>query len=109
MTNVASIFQFCHIRGLPKMLVSDNGSVFTSTEFSEFVKHNGIQNVKSALYHTASNGLSESAVQTFKAFIKKSTAGTIEKCVLRFLLQYRITAHSTTGVTPAEMLFGRQP
>ena len=80
MTNVAPILQFCHIRGLPKMLVSDNGSVFTSTEFSEFVKHNGIhsQNVKSALYHTASNGLAESAVQTFKAFIKKSIADTIE-------------------------------
>ena len=108
-TNVTSTFQFCHIHGLPKMLVSDNRSVFTSTDFSEFVKHNSIQNVKSPLYHSASNGLVERAVQTFKVFMKKSTASTIKTCVLHFLSQYRITAHSTTGVTPAEMLFGHRP
>ena len=52
------------------MLVSDNVSVFTGVEFSEFVKHNGIWHVKSAPYHAASDGLAERAVQTFKAFMK---------------------------------------
>ena len=81
--------------GLPKMLVSDNGSIFTSTEYTshdQFIKHNGIQHVKPAPYHAASNGLAERAVQTFKAFMK-STAGTINTCVLYFLSQYRITPH----------------
>ena len=41
--------------------------------------------------------------------MKKSTAGTINTRVSRFLSQYRITPHSTTGVTPAEMLMGRRP
>ena len=83
MTNATSAITIGHLHsifathGLPEMLVSDNGSVFTSTEFSEFVKHNGIRHVKSAPYHAASNGLAERAVQTFKAFMKKSTAGTI--------------------------------
>ena len=48
--------------GLTEMLVSNNGSVFIRTEFSEFVKHNGIRHVKSAPYHAASNGLAERAV-----------------------------------------------
>ena len=88
----------------------DNGSVFTSTEFSDFIKHNGIRHVELALYHAASNGWEERAVQTFKAFnVKKSTASTIHTHVSCFLSQYRITPHSTTGVTPAEMLFGHQP
>ena len=114
MTNATSAITIEHLRfifathGLPEMLVSDNRSVFTSTEFSEFVKHNGIRHVKSAPYHAASNGLAERVVQTFKAFMKKSTAGTINTQVSRFLSQYRITPHSTTGVTPAEMLMGRQ-
>ena len=74
---ITYIFATC---GLPKILVSDNGSIFTSTEFSQFVKHNGIQRVKPAPYHAASNGLAERAVQTFKAFMK-STAGTINTCM----------------------------
>ena len=55
--------------------------------------------------HPASNGLAEKAVRTFKEFMKV----TIDTRVARFLLQYRITPHSTTGISPAEMLMGRCP
>ena len=95
--------------GLPEMLVSNNGSVFTSAEFSDFVKHNDIWDVKSASYYAASNGLAERAAQTFKVFMKKSTAGTTHTRASHFLSQYRITPHSTAGVTPAEILFGHWP
>ena len=95
--------------GLPEMLVTDNGTVFTSNEFSRFTKQNGICHVRSAPYHPASNGLVERAVQTFKDFMKKMRDGSVEVNVLRFLLQYRITPHSTTGISPAEMLMGRRP
>jgi len=91
------------------MLVTDNGSVFTSDEFTRFVKQNGIRHVRSAPYHPASNGLVERAVQTFKEFMKKMSCGSIEANVSRFLLQYCITPHSTTGVSPAEILMGRRP
>ena len=83
MTNATSAIPIEHLHsiiathGLPEVLVSDNGSVFTTTEFSEFVKHNGNRHVKSAPYHAASNGLAVRAVQTFKVFMKKSTAGSI--------------------------------
>ena len=81
---------------LPEMLVTYNSTVFTSNEFKSFTKQNGIQHVTSALYlHPASNGLAERAVQTFKNFMKKSTNGSIEACVSRFLLQYRITPQRT--------------
>ena len=56
-----------------------------------FTKQNGIRHVTSAPYHPASNGLAERAVQTFKKFMKKSTNGSMESRVSRFLLQYRIT------------------
>ena len=55
--------------GLPEMLVIDNGSVFTSSEFQDFTKRNGIRHVTSAPYHPASNGLAERVVQTFKEHI----------------------------------------
>ena len=39
--------------GLPEILVSDNGAVFTSKEFQEFLTRNGIHHVRSAPYHAS--------------------------------------------------------
>ena len=45
--------------GLPRTVVSDNGSVFTSSEFENFLQKNGICHIRTAPYHQASNGLAE--------------------------------------------------
>ena len=95
--------------GLPEIIVSDNGSAFTSELFQAFTKQNGIRHVRSAPYHPASNGLAERAVQTFKEAMKRSTTGDLETRLSRFLFQYRITPHTTTGIPPAELLLGRRP
>ena len=60
------------------MIVSDNGSIFTSTKFQEFTNRNAIRHVTTAPYHPSSNGLAERAVQTFKAAMKKVTSGPME-------------------------------
>ena len=94
--------------GLPDMIVSDNGTCFTSQEFQEFVVKNGIKHVRTTPYHPSSNGQVERAVKIFKEGLKKLTQGTLETQIARFLFQYRITPHTTTGVSPAELLMGRQ-
>eukprot|EP00731_Ephydatia_muelleri_P000099 Em0001g99a len=76
----------CH--GLPEVLVSDNGTAFTSTEFQTFVQRNGFRHIRSAPYHPATNGLAERAVQTVKNALRK-TSGDIDTCLSRFLFQYR--------------------
>ena len=88
--------------------MSDNGAAFTSTEFQTFVQRNGFRHIRSAPYHPATNGLAERAVQTVKNALRK-TSGDIDTCLSRFLFQYRITPHSTTGRSPAELLLGRKP
>ena len=94
--------------GLPETVVTDNGSVFTSQEFEDFMHRNGIHHSRSAPYHPATNGLAERAVQTFRSAVKKQHSGTIETKLARFLFHYRITPHTSTGETPAKLLMGRQ-
>ncbi|KAL5484391.1 hypothetical protein EMCRGX_G020882 [Ephydatia muelleri] len=94
--------------GLPDILVSDNGSAFSSSEFEEFVKRNGFRHIRVAPYHPASNGAAERAVQTLKEYLSK-TRGDLETRLSRFLFQYRLTPHTSTGSSPAELLFGRRP
>ena len=43
--------------GLPEIIVSDNGTAFTSKEFQEFTQANGIVHIKTAPYHPASKQL----------------------------------------------------
>ena len=96
------------IHGLPTTLVSDNGSNFTSSEFEEFMKMNGIKHIKVAPYNPASNGLAERAVRIFKEGYKKMEDGSVRTKLSRFLLSYRTAPHSTTGVPPAELLMKRR-
>ena len=63
--------------GLPKMVVSDNDTAFTSSEFQDFMKQNGIVHCRSAPYHPSSNGI---AVQSLKEGLNKLT-GSIESRV----------------------------
>ena len=43
--------------GLPRTIVYDNGPCFTSSEFEQFMKCNGIRNLETSPYHLDSNGL----------------------------------------------------
>ena len=94
--------------GLPEILVTDNGPSFSSSEFTDFVKANGIQHVKTVQYHPASNGLAERAIQTFKTCMKKLSKGSLQDRVNIFLFKYRTTPQTTIGVSPAELLMGRK-
>ena len=95
------------IFGLPVSIVSDNGPCFTSVEFKQFLNKGGVKHVTTAVYKPATNGLAEKMVQTFKNMLRK-TKEPVGLAIDRFLFHYRITPHSTTGVSPAELMFGRK-
>ena len=44
-----------------------------------------------------------------KQGLKKITQGSIRTRLAKGLKAYRLTPHSTTGMSPAEMLLGRHP
>ncbi len=97
------------LHGLPKQLVTDNGPQFTSVEFREFCQIHGIQHILTPPYHPASNGEAERLVQSFKGAMIKAVKGGGDKdlALAKFLLQYRVTPHPTTGRPPCELLMGR--
>ena len=94
--------------GIPQKIVSDNGPTFTSQEFKTFMTQNGVLHITSAPYHPSTNGLAERAVQTFKQALKRIQGSSIQEKLSKFLFQYRITPHTTTGIAPAELFMGRR-
>ena len=96
--------------GIPRQLVSDNGPQFTSDEFKEFMTSNRIKHIRSSPYHPATNGAAERLVQTMKQALRASHqhGQPVELALATFLLQYRTTPQSTTGVTPSLLFLSRE-
>ncbi|KAL3121300.1 hypothetical protein niasHT_008282 [Heterodera trifolii] len=108
---IEAIRKLIWTHGLPEQIVSDTGPQFTSKEFEEFCSKRGIERTLTAPYHPQSNGEAERFVQTFKKgmlLVKKDTNWDNELAMNQFLLKYRVTLHSATGRSPAEMIFGRK-
>jgi hypothetical protein len=93
--------------GLPKELVSDNGTQFTAYEFKTFLKNNGVKQTLTPPYHSASNGAAERLVQTFKLSFNKNDNLNDEHKLTNFLFAYRNTPHQSTGQTPAQLFMNR--
>ena len=76
--------------GLPEILVSNNGPQFTSDEFVQLPKTNGIKHLKSAPNHLTTNGIADIFVQTFKQSLRamKWEASSVERKLATFLMAY---------------------
>ena len=93
--------------GLPISICSDNGPCFTSSDFKDFMSKSGVKHITTAVYRPSTNGLAERMVRTFKRALLLSK-DPVQLTIDKFLFNYRMTPHTTTGVTPAELMFGRK-
>ena len=109
-TTITALRDIFSRHGLPEILVSDNGSQFTSKEFEKFCVTNGIVHRTSAAYKPSTNGQAERVVQILKSAIKQAqlTHTDVSAQIAKYLLVYRNTPHSTTGEPPSLMLMGRR-
>lgn len=93
------------------ILVSDNGPQFTSSQFDDFCKAEGIYHIKTPPYHLQSNGQAEIFVDTFKRALNKAKGEeSIPDVLQTFLQRYRMTpnAQLPNDCSPAEVMFGRK-
>ena len=105
---IEKLWEIFATHGLPATDVSDNGTNSTSKEFQEFMQRNGIKHIVVSPYHLSSNGRVERAARIFKEGMKKMKERTIKTRLARFLFNYCIPPHTTTGVAPAELLLKRR-
>ena len=101
--NVFSMF------GIVSELKTDNGAPFNGEEFKQFAKHYGfVHQIIIPVWHK-DNDIIERFMKNLgkvvqSAHIQKKS---YKQELHEFLRSYRSTPHTTTGVAPADLMFGR--
>ena len=89
------------VHGIPQKCVTENGPCFISQEFAHFMESNGVDLIHSTPYHPATNDLADKSVQTVKnGLSRQGREHSMEERFAAFLLTYRVTPQSTTGIAP---------
>lgn len=97
----------CH--GFPIKIITDNAPNLISVDVRNFCNMYGIKHKKSTAYHPQGNAEIERLYRSTSKFIKALTAEgrRWEHELYNFLLTYRNTPHTTTGISPARLLMSR--
>uniref|UniRef100_A0A8C4SI54 Integrase catalytic domain-containing protein n=1 Tax=Erpetoichthys calabaricus TaxID=27687 RepID=A0A8C4SI54_ERPCA len=98
--------------GIPKEVLTDQGTPFTSDTFREVAKLLKIKHLRTSVYHPQTDGLVERFNQTLKQMLRKvvSADGRNWDELLPFVLfAYREVPQASTGFSTFELLYGRQP
>ena len=92
--------------GIPRCIVSDGGTQFTSQEFKDFTKAWGIHHTITPQTNTQSNGQAECFVQTIKNSLTKAMEGGEDLHLA--ILTYVTTPLNHSLPSPAELLNSRR-
>ncbi|KAL5013072.1 hypothetical protein ScPMuIL_011623 [Solemya velum] len=96
--------------GVPKEILSDQGSNFMSDLMKELCRLLSIKKLSSTPYHPQTNGLVEKFNGTLKTMLKTyamSESRNWDKHLPYVLFAYREVPNETTGFSPFELLYGR--
>ena len=98
------------VHGIPDVLISDNGPPFNSTDYKQYLETLGITPKFSTPLWPQGNAQAERFMQGLGKVLQtaKIQNRPWRQELSRFLLQYRTTPHSSTGVPPSELLFNRK-
>ena len=101
---------FCRF-GVPIELHSDQGRDFESRLMQGVLERLRVNKTRTTPLHPKSDGMVERYVKTIEEHLRKVVSTHQRDWDERlpiFLLAYRASTHETTGVTPANMVFGRE-
>jgi len=95
--------------GVPRRLVSDNGTQFASQQLGKLCTKVEIKQVFTSVEHPQTNGQVESANRVLLRALKRrleKAKGTWAEEVPRIVWAYHTTPQSTTGETPFSLVYG---
>ena len=95
--------------GIPRVVKTDNGSPFQGHCFRDFSNELGFRHRKITPHWPRANGEAERFMRTLNKTVEAAQCEnkSWENELFTFLRNYRATPHSSTGQTPAFLLFGR--
>lgn len=97
---------------VPKHIVSDRGSLFTSAFWSAFCHYLAVRRRLSTAYHPQTDGQTERQNQTLECYLRNYVnyqQNDWARWIPLAQFSYNSTRHSVTGVAPAESLMGFRP
>lgn len=96
--------------GLPRRIITDNGTPFVSQEFEEFLKSKGIVHSLTSLYYPRANSTVERLHSTLKSRLRRIRLNSpipLSEALHTVLLDIRSTPNDVTGETPFWRFFNR--
>jgi hypothetical protein len=98
--------------GIPLVIVSDRDARFVSAFWEGFCKRFGIKRALSSAWHPQSDGQTERANRTIEQMLRtyiQTDEAEWPKLLPALELAYNCTPHSSTGLSPFEILIGENP
>lgn len=107
---IAALLRMFSVLGIPRSITSDNGPQFRADDFSRFCICYGIHLNLSTPYWPEQNGAVERQMRNIGKRLKISKIqGTDWQVDLyEYLTMYHATPQETTGVSPGQMMLGRE-
>ena len=106
-----AIIKICSSFGVPSILHSDQGRNFESDMLHQMLQAFGIKKSRTTAYHPQCDGMVErfnrSLLQLLRCYV--NTEEDWETYLPLVLYAYRTAPHSTTGISPFQLMFGRDP
>ena len=108
---VDALREWFMVLGVPEELSSDGQSTYTSQETMDFLKAWGVRCRLSSTYFPHSNTRAELGVKAMKRLMRDNTGprGELDNdAFARALLMFRNTPMQGIGLSPAQIVFGRE-
>ncbi len=105
-----ALFRIISRVGIPKEILTDQGTAFMSRTLNELYELLGIKSIRTSIFHPQTDGLVERFNRTLKTMVCKFVKEeNWDKWLEPLLFAVREVPQASTGFSPFELLYGRQP